>query len=997
MAYDSNRNLTVLFGGYSYPGYLQDTWEWNGSAWTRNFTAHTPPPRDWSAMSYDSKRHVMVLFGGLGAGSTLLNDTWEYDGTDWKQVLTPDAPSARRGMALAFDPIRGKTVLFGGENNVDLNDTWEYDGTDWTQVTLAAAPPIRIWHSMAYDAALDGVVVFGGVEGTNASYNDTWIYDGTSWQQINSPNRPIARFWASMAYDSAHGELVLFGGGQDTLSNVLGDTWLLSGINTLPVNWAQSQTSTTPAARAWPAMDYDSARGVTVMFGGSTGGPGGFQETWEWDGFHWVLRTPQNSPPALNSAVMAYDSRRHVSVLFGGETAAGTASSQTWEWDGTYWTQRSPAVSPPARTSAGMVYDSSRGVMVLFGGTANSVLGDTWQYDGTTWTQMSTAVAPSARFGPAMAFDSARARTVLFGGEGSSGRMGDTWEWDGTAWSQRSTAIAPYARFWASMAFDSERNRTVLFGGDHIQPYDLGPTNDTWEWDGSQWTRDWTSAAPAVRAAQAMSFDSGRERMVLFGGNNAATSPATLFGDTWELGSGTVSPAGNAAVSTSPSSLDLGSIDISASSTASPVYVTSSGTGPLAMTMSTTGDFAISSTDCPSAPDPLAPGTTCLVFVTFSPTAAGDRYGSLTFTGNFSGGSASVPLHGLGLQGDFAISANPSNISMVVGAPNPTSAISTTAVSGAGTVTLSALTTDPGITATFVPTSVAAGSGSTMTIVIASSIGPGIYGVRAVGTEGGVSHYVDITVHILPPADFTISISPATMSFAQGSGGIALVSTTAVGSGGTVSLSTSVSPAGPIAVLDQASVTAGGSSTLTVSSSYALAPGSYTVTITGVEGSFTHQVAISITVTQKGIVNGRFETDDLSGWTQAGFTAVSTKPHTGSYSAQLGSATTFGVTSTLSQTFTVPSSANKLTFWYWTTCSGPVKNDWFTVTLNDGVTGTTTTLLAPVCSRSGGWKSVTVNLSAHAGDFVTLTFTNHDGGVAKTPTLTLVDDVAFGS
>src|SRR5581483_8321321 len=213
-----------LFGGYSYPGYLQDTWEWNGSAWTRNFTAHTPPPRDWSAMSYDSKRHVMVLFGGLGAGSTLLNDTWEYDGTDWKQV------------------------------------------------TLAAAPPIRIWHSMAYDAALDGVVVFGGVEGTNASYNDTWIYDGTSWQQINSPNRPIARFWASMAYDSAHGELVLFGGGQDTLSNVLGDTWLLSGINTLPVNWAQSQTSTTPAARAWPAMDYDSARGVTVMFGGSTGG-----------------------------------------------------------------------------------------------------------------------------------------------------------------------------------------------------------------------------------------------------------------------------------------------------------------------------------------------------------------------------------------------------------------------------------------------------------------------------------------------------------------------------------------------------------------------------------------------------------------------------------------------------------------------------------------------------------------------------------------------------
>jgi hypothetical protein len=998
MAFDSSRQVSVLFGGYSYPGYLQDTWEWNGSAWTRHFTAHTPPARDWSAMAYDTKRHVMVLFGGLGGTGLLLNDTWEYDGNDWTQVLTAHSPSPRRGLALAFDSVRGKTVLFAGRADVDLNDTWEYDGSDWTQVSVTTAPPIRMWHSMAYDAALDGVVMFGGAEGTNAPYNDTWIYDGTSWQQINSTSQPAARFWAPMVYDSAHSQLVLFGGAQDPIpANVLGDTWSLLGTNTLPVNWSQSQAATAPSARAWPAMDYDSMRGVTVMFGGSTGGSGGFQETWEWDGFNWSQRTPQNSPPALTGAVMAYDSRRHVSVLFGGATSSGTPSSATWEWDGTNWTPRSLAVSPPARVFAGMAYDSSRGVIVLFGGSANSELADTWAYDGTTWTQMSTAVAPSARFGSAMAFDSARARTVLFGGEDSSGRTADTWEWDGTAWSRMSTATAPYARFWASMAFDSQRGRTVLFGGDHIQPYELGPTNDTWEWDGSQWTRDWTSAAPAVRAGQAMSFDSGRDRMVLFGGDNAATSPATIYGDTWELGSGTATPAGNPAATISPSSLDFGSVDISATSLATPVYVTSSGTGPLATTISITGDFAISSTDCPNAPNPLASGTTCLAFITFSPTAAGDRYGNLVFTGNVSGGSLSVPLHGVGIQADFTISANPSYISMVLGASNPTSSISTTAIGGVGTVTLSALTNDPGITATFNPGSVSAGSGSTMTIVIASSVTPGNYGVRAVGTEGGVSHYVDVTVQIIPPPDFTISASPTTLAMAQGSSGNAQVSTTAVGSNGAVNLSASVSPAGPTAMLNQATVAAGGVSTLTVSAAYEVAPGTYTVTVTGVEGSFTHQASVAVTVTLKGIVNGGFETDDLTGWTQSGVTAAIPKPHTGNYSAQLGSTSASGVTSTLSQTFAVPSSGNKLTLWYWTTCSGPVKNDWFTVTLTDGVTGSTTTLLAPVCSKTGGWKALTVNLASHAGDFVTLNFVNHDAGVATTPTFTLVDDIALGS
>jgi hypothetical protein len=72
-----------------------------------------------------------------------------------------------------------------------------------------------------------------------------------------------------------------------------------------------------------------------------------------------------------------------------------------------------------------------------------------------------------------------------------------------------------------------------------------------------------------------------------------------------------------------------------------------------------------------------------------------------------------------------------------------------------------------------------------------------------------------------------------------------------------------------------------------------------------------------------------------------------------------------------------------------------VKNDWFTVSLTDGVTGATTTVVSPLCSKNGTWTKVTVNMSSHAGHYVTVTFRNHDNLVGSTESFTLVDDVAL--
>lgn len=196
------------------------------------------------------------------------------------------------------------------------------------------------------------------------------------------------------------------------------------------------------------------------------------------------------------------------------------------------WTQRTN-FGPRPRVQSAMTYDSSRGRTVLFGGSISAnqfaQLGDTWEWDGSFWTQMQD-IGPAPRLSPAMDYDPGGQVCVLFGGGGVSGNitaapLGDTWQWDGSDWTQVSES-GPAARFGHAVAFDSGRNRLVLFGG---QPNSGGSTylSDTWEFDGANWTQQ-EDTGPSPRTAHTMAYD-GVGRVILFGGNNANQ----VFDDTW--------------------------------------------------------------------------------------------------------------------------------------------------------------------------------------------------------------------------------------------------------------------------------------------------------------------------------------------------------------------------------------------------------------------------------------------------------------------------------
>jgi hypothetical protein len=229
---------------------------------------------------------------------------------------------------------------------------------------------------------------------------------------------------------------------------------------------------------------------------------------------------------------MVYDSVHGVAVLFGGYSDFMQLLNDTWVWSGNVWTKQTPSQSPSAREGESMAFDSARGVGVMFSGDMNGFLPqDTWEWDGTNWTVRSPAASPSARTDAAMAYDSARMVTVLFGGTADNNSvhaLNDTWEWDGTNWTEQTPANAPSPRTAHAMAYDSARSVAVLFGGIDEAG---NPLNDTWEWDGTNWTQLSFVVSPPARFVHSMTFDSDRNVVVLFGGLNLDT----YFTDTWEL------------------------------------------------------------------------------------------------------------------------------------------------------------------------------------------------------------------------------------------------------------------------------------------------------------------------------------------------------------------------------------------------------------------------------------------------------------------------------
>ena len=560
MAYDGVNKRVMLYGGCAESGDctvpLDDTWEWDGTSWTKLDVTSSPPGRFATAMAYDSARKKITLFGGCGQPTSFcgtgmsLGDTWEWDGSAWSEstLVYPNAPSQRWGHSMAFDPIKGKTMLIGGGVGQS-----EWDGVTWINDTPTVTPPLLIGSVIAFDAAQRAVIMFGGGTGSAGFYSpyvpsghvssQTWRWDGTNWNQLLPASVPSARIGATAAYDAAQARVLLVGG-SDQDGVALGTTWEWDG------NWTETGSNPQPSGRVFHAATFDVARGTTFIFGGADNSMMGngalLGDTWEWDGGSWARRTSPNSPSARRDHAMTYDSARMKNVLFGGCVGSSFCpiTGDTWEWSPTGWTQITSSTTPAGRAGHAMAYDVSDGRSLLFGGcvgtdeTSCTLSSDTWEWDGTNWIKLNPTASPSPRWFHSLAYDPNRGRIVLFGGADGNGSLADTWEWDGTTWIPLSVASPP-ARAAASTTFDAAFGKIVLVGGcptlavNGVAGCVNEPLGDVWLWDGVTWTPS-PAQAPPERYGQTLSYDSVRTQIVLVGGQSQFTHVADAFGDTWE-------------------------------------------------------------------------------------------------------------------------------------------------------------------------------------------------------------------------------------------------------------------------------------------------------------------------------------------------------------------------------------------------------------------------------------------------------------------------------
>ncbi len=294
----------------------------------------------------------------------------------------------------------------------------------------------------------------------------------------------------TVAYDEVRQEFLLFGGrvsGQFT-----NQTWVWRGGQYVQISPADS-----PPVRVAPNMVFDGTRQQVILFGGlkSLSAPH-WNDTWAWTGTYWVELAPVSKPPSRRGQGMMFDSVRRQVVLFGGAGDGGLLSD-TWLWDGQNWSEAAPAHTPPPTVYCGLAFQTHLSKGVLFGLGHSSIpealRTSTWSWDGTDWILEHPSHSPAARYSPEMAYDAARRQTVLFGGQSSSGTQyyDETWLWDGTDWTKATPSRSPPGRHGGSMTYDPVGQRIVLVGGSD----GLTLFNDTWLWDGTIWT-EWFPGDP---------------------------------------------------------------------------------------------------------------------------------------------------------------------------------------------------------------------------------------------------------------------------------------------------------------------------------------------------------------------------------------------------------------------------------------------------------------------------------------------------------------------
>ena len=200
---------------------------------------------------------------------------------------------------------------------------------------------------------------------------------------------------------------------------------------------------------------------------------------------------------------------------------------------------------------------------------------------------------------------------------------------------------------------------------------------------------------------------------------------------------------------------------------------------------------------------------------------------------------------------NFTIAATPASQTVTAGAGTSYTATVTPSNGFTGVVNFSVSGLPTGASASFNPTSVTGSGSSSLSVSTSTTTPNGTYTLTITGTSGTLVHSTTVTLVVTGGVtpNFTISVSPASLTVARGRSGSYTVTIGAVnGFTGTVSLSVTGLGSRVTGTFSPTSVTGSGTSTLTVTVNRRATTGTRTLTITGVSGSLSHSTTASLVI-----------------------------------------------------------------------------------------------------------------------------------------------------
>jgi hypothetical protein len=273
--------------------------------------------------------------------------------------------------------------------------------------------------------------------GTIASPNAvTWLWNGTDWSKA-SGSTPLEVFGsATLTTDPVAGRAVL----------------LTRGPFAEPALGAAQPAIACPLQIKGAADVYPGCPVFPVV-----------APAWTWNGHQWkaMASTPSTSSFELFGSSIVDDAVSGRLATFSGgfiapvpaplpcqgcfsgppvrATACCTGTESTW--NGSAWKRIATYKSGPYTPGVAFVGDPAAHNDVVLTGD-----GQTWLWTGV-WTRVHPGTTPPIVSGAASAFDVATGQVVLFGGFGTTNRdtglYDQTWTWDGADWTRRGGSSGP--------------------------------------------------------------------------------------------------------------------------------------------------------------------------------------------------------------------------------------------------------------------------------------------------------------------------------------------------------------------------------------------------------------------------------------------------------------------------------------------------------------------------------------------------------------------------